>query len=94
MTKEVLTFTLNFDKDSLCAVDMPGDSIVLSAREQGDAICIWALVDPASERKLKEFVVMGTGHEIPEFGDRLIRFVGAANLHGGEMMFHVFEFLD
>ena len=94
MTKEVLTFKLDFDKDHLCTTLMPEDSLVLSAREQGDSICVWALVDPASPKKLKEFVVMGTGHEMPEFGDRRIRFVGAANLHGGEMMFHVFEFLD
>lgn len=94
MTKEVLTFALNFDREPLCIVEMPGDSLVLSAREQGDSICVWALCDPASERKLKEFVVMGTGHELPEFGDRKIRFIGAANLHGGKMAFHVFEFLD
>ncbi len=93
MTKEVLTFTLNPDKAPLCQAHIPGDAVVLSAREQGDAICVWALADPEHERKPKEFALMGAGHEMPEFGERKTRFVGSANMQGG-LVFHVFEVLD
>jgi len=73
------------------AIEMPLGSQILSAREQGDEICIWALVDPLAEKEQREFTVYGTGHDVP---DAAMKFLGTAHLYGGNMVFHVFELLS
>lgn len=63
---------------------------VLTAREQGDKICVWAKVDTAeSMQSPRTFHVIGTGHEIPENPN--LRNIGTAILQGGGLVFHVFE---
>lgn len=59
-----------------CCIDMPLGAEVLTAREQNDNVCVWALVDPkATGFESKHFVVAGTGHRIDEAG---LRYVGTA----------------
>lgn len=74
-----------------CSHDMPKDAQLLSVREQGDEICMWALVDPEAEKETRHFVGFGTGHDVP---DRPMTFIGTAHLHGGMLVFHVFELDD
>lgn len=71
-----------------CTLDMPKDAEVLSVREQGEDICLWALVDPNAEKEPRKFVGFGTGHDVP---DHPMKFIGTAHLHGGSLVFHVFE---
>jgi len=49
---------------------------------------MWALVDPEVEKETRHFVSFGTGHDVP---DRPMTFTGTAHLHGGMLVFHVFE---
>jgi hypothetical protein len=69
-------------------VVMPVGAKVLTAREQGDTICIWAEVDPDAEGSMRHFVVYGTGHEMP---DDPGTYIGTASLSGGRLIFHVYE---
>jgi hypothetical protein len=49
-----------------CSLDMPAGAQVLSIREQGDSICLWALVDPSASTERRRFIVFGTGHPVPD----------------------------
>lgn len=71
-----------------CSIEMPSGAEVLSVREQGETICLWALVDPEATVEMRRFVVLGTGHSVP---DQPLRFLGTAHLAGGAFVFHVFE---
>lgn len=73
-----------------CTLDMPKGAEVLSVCKQSDEICLWALVDPSAEKEQRRFVGFGTGHDVP---DRPMKFIGTAHLHGGSLVFHVFELL-
>lgn len=84
--KTIWKFTLQ----PQCELEMPKGAQILSVREQGEDICLWALVDPAAEKVTRKFCGFGTGHDVPD-GD--MRFVGTAHLYGGSMVFHVFEVL-
>lgn len=76
--------------DAEVAIAMPMDSEVLTAREQGDTLCVWARVDPDETRKVKRmFAVCGTGHPAP-FTD----YVGTGMLFGGSLVLHVFVVPD
>lgn len=71
-------------------VEMPVSADVLTAREQGDNICVWARVDTEEALMVKRnFCVFGTGHEMPD--DPNLRYVGTAMLQGGALVMHVFE---
>ncbi len=83
----IFKYTLTLDG---ALIEMPIGAEVLTAREQGDQICVWAKVDTTMELKeQRTFKVFGTGHEMPN--DPNWRYVGTAMLHGGALVFHVFE---
>ena len=78
-----------FELQPSCAIEMPAGAELLSVREQGDAICLWALVERDMPTEVRHFVSYGTGHPIP---DEPLRFLGTAHLQGA-LVFHVFEVL-
>lgn len=71
------------------SVEMPVGAKVLTARDQGDDICVWALVDQDQmQMRAKTFIVVPTGRQIDEAG---LRYVGTAYVRGGMLIFHIFE---
>lgn len=72
-------------------VDMPGGAVVLpvppSVRNQ-DRIEVWALVDTERPPVARGFLVVGTGHPMPEVHGP---FLGTVVTHGGAFVWHVFE---
>lgn len=76
--------------------EMPVGAQVLSVDEQGDDICMWALVDPEAGKIHRKFMVFGTAHNIPEphEGPRMeLTYVGSAQPGDRTLAFHVFEVL-
>lgn len=69
-------------------LEMPIGAQVLSIREQGEEICLWALVNPDAPKEKRRFVSFGTGHDVPAVA---LQFHGTAHLRGGSLVFHVFE---
>jgi hypothetical protein len=69
-------------------ISMPVGAKVLTAREQNDAICIWAEVDPEAEKVLRHFRIYGTGHDMP---DDPGTYIGTTSFRGGALIFHVYE---
>lgn len=72
----------------VCEVAMPVGAEILSLQSQRDAICLWAIVDPDAPKQVCRFRVYGTGHPLP---DEPGVFIGTVQLHGGSLVFHVFE---
>lgn len=71
----------------LQTIDIPADAEILCAREQFDKICVWFRCNPANPLRPRRIIIAGTGH--PDVGEG--RYLGTAALHGGRIMFHVFE---
>lgn len=82
--KAVWKFTLSDN----ATLDMPVGAKILSVQGQGDDICMWAFVDTEARVEKRQFVVYGTGHQIPFHN---INYIGTAQIHGGRLVFHVFE---
>lgn len=72
-------------------LQMPIGAEILSTHGQGGDICIWALVDTDHKKEDRNFVVIGTGHPIP---DLALKFIGTALLQSGLLVFHVFEVIE
>lgn len=69
-------------------IEIPFDSLILSAKIQNNIICIWAVVDtdnPIIERKV---VICGTGHRF-EYKEPL-KFIDTVLLHNDKIVFHIF----
>lgn len=77
-----------FKLEHECTVKMPAGAEILSVREQGQGIYVWALVDPKAPSEDRYFVGIGTGHDVP---DEPLKFLGSAHLDDGAMVFHIFE---
>lgn len=92
MKKTIWKFEI--ETADLNTVNMPKGAEILTVQNQMGNPCIWALVDPAQETELRAFEVFGTGHEVYcDMGiDR--KYIGTYQLHGGALVFHVFERLD
>ena len=69
-------------------LDMPKGAKIISLQVQLGAPCIWAIVDPDLREKEREFVVVGTGHELPDYP---VEFIGTFQVNNGQLVFHVFE---
>ena len=70
-------------------IEMPKGAQILTVQVQNDMPCLWALVAPSNPPELKRITVAGTGHNIFEVD--LLAYVGTFQLHGGELVFHVFQ---
>ena len=73
--------------DDTVYATMPDGAEVLSVQAQFGVPCIWVLVDPAMPKVTKKFHWRGTGHPLGDVG----AFVGTVQLHGGSLVFHLFE---
>ena len=67
---------------------IPKGSKVLFVDNQKEIAQLWALVDPSQEKESREFVVYGTGHDVP---DNPGNYVGSFLMSSGSLVFHVFE---
>jgi len=72
-------------------LSMPRSARILSVQVQGDALCLWALVDPTENVLVtRRFHVIGTGHTHSDalFG---LTYLGTAQMGRGQLVWHVFE---
>lgn len=66
--------------------EMPAGAEILHAREQRNAVCLWAKVDDARPKEKRQFILSGTGHPAPDG-----KYIGTASLFDGNLILHVFE---
>lgn len=89
--KSVWKFTLEPGYETQ-AIEMPKGAEILTAREQGNSVCVWAMVDTRAMREARRFSVIGTGWQVPE---RNRKYIGTAQfIDGAPLVFHVFEVLS
>lgn len=67
---------------------MPLDHKILCAREQGDALCVWAEVDPSTRHQsVATFAAIMTGQDVPEFAT----YIGTAHFCEGRYVVHAYS---
>lgn len=68
-------------------VQMPEGTTILSFGNQLEKPTIWGEVDVDQEREDRVFVIVGTGHEIPDNG----LYLGTAQFMEGALVWHLYE---
>jgi hypothetical protein len=74
---------------NIIVIEMPLGAEILTAREQGSAICIWYQCDPTQPMEKRKFVIVPTGGAAPDQAP----YIGTVLLEGGMYVFHVFELI-
>lgn len=74
-----------------CIAHMPHGAKVISVQMQDDALCAWAIVNPEHHLIEHPFAIIGTGHTFEISSN--CRHLGTVQVHGGSLVFHVFDLL-
>lgn len=69
-------------------VPMPARAEILTVGPQGDAWCLWALVDDQAETEIRIICIHGTGHDAEPPGGAL-KYINT--FQHGALVFHAFE---
>lgn len=70
------------------AVEMPEEAMILCVQMQHGNPCIWAEVDTEKPKVTRNFQIYGTGHAM---SDAYLDYIGTFQMHGGNLVFHLFE---
>ena len=80
----------NLKLKDLQTVMMYEGAVIFAVQVQFDEIKIWAYCDDTKSKKERKIAIHGTGHDVlPEL--TTADFIGTVQLHGGELVFHVFD---
>lgn len=71
-------------------MELPTGARFLDLQVQQGSPKLWFLVDPEAEKETRRFVLLGTGHPVPE-AEKLTH-LGTFQIHGGGLVFHLFEY--
>ena len=66
---------------------VPEGAELLTARDLYGELCVWFKCDPNRPPTTRQVAIVGTGHQAPEDG----RYLGTGFIHGGALVFHIFE---
>lgn len=58
-------YKYRFEVDDRIAIEMPARAQILKVECQDGVPCMWAAVDTEAPRRLREFIILGTGHPAP-----------------------------
>lgn len=72
-------------------ISMPKEAEILTVQMQGEFPCIWAMVNPESEKEDRSFEIFGTGEGIPSDIGAERKYIGTFQLNEGQLVFHLFE---
>lgn len=84
--RTIYKYQLN-DADNI--IEMPANSMVLSAATQNHEVVIWASVETTHEINNRRFLVIGTGWDMSEYDSLELKFINTVFVD--RMVFHVFE---
>lgn len=87
MSKKIFKYQL--ENTDIQQVEIPIGAEILCIQNQNEKPCIWALVNPENNKTKRYFEIFGTGHNVPENGNR--KYIGTYQLSCGMLVFHCFE---
>ena len=85
-------YKYEIDVNDYFEIELPSGATVLKVDEQFGKPCLWALVNPESQKTKRTFRFAGTGHPIDD--DKPLQFVNTFQMKGGALIFHIFEVLN
>jgi hypothetical protein len=85
--KQIWKFPLRLSGGEQLVRTMPADAVPVRFAMQGETPTLWCIVEPENSMIDRHFVVLGTGHPIPNGS----RYLGSCD--HGDFVWHAFELL-
>ena len=92
MNKTIWKFNLKTIDTQI--IEMPAGADVLTVQVQNGTPCLWAMVDPGESTRKRTFKIFGTGHQINNYKNVSLLFIGTYQLLDCNEVFHVFEYVE
>lgn len=74
-------------------VNLPDGAKIISAQNQRDKVCIWAMVDGKAIDKPRTMAIVGTGNPLPKINpDQKFEHIDTVQVYG--LVWHVFEIVN
>ena len=87
--KKIYKYTLNIEDRQ--GLEMPTGAKILSAKNQGDNICLWALVDTEEKMTMTyEIEIFSTGNPVYENDKTFREFIDTCVMPNG-LVWHLFK---
>lgn len=80
-------YKYQLDMTDWISVSMPVGAEPLAVQVQHGVPCLWARVNEREPLVGHHFRIAGTGHDL---GSNVGKHIGSFQLHGGDLVFHVF----
>lgn len=87
--KKIYKYTL--EVSDMQRLVLPVGAEILTVQMVGGFICLYARCDPDALTEGRLFAMYGTGHSMTFHNHK---YIGTVQLHGGQIVFHVFEIID
>lgn len=89
--RKIFKYLIAPDLQGEALVRMPAGSEILSFQPQGDALTVWAMVDPDAPPVFRKFLIFGTGQPIDDALANNLTYVGTAVVANGTLVWHLLE---
>lgn len=86
MSERIFKYPLEVTDEQV--VVMPAGAVILCVQLQGPTPCLWAIVNPDAPKTKRRIDTYGTGKTLAEAPGY---YIGTYQLHGGGLVFHVFD---
>lgn len=87
--KTIHKYGLDICNDQL--IEMPCGGKILDVQVQYNDLQLWALVNPSLPLQKRQIRIHGTGHDVSN--DEHLDYISTFQVHGGNLVFHVFEYI-
>lgn len=79
----------SFQDCALVTVQMPSEAKILTVKTQDNTPCLWAEVEPLEDSYPREFLLIGTGYDVPE--DVETKYLDTVAIHNERVVLHIYE---
>ncbi len=85
------SFKYIFEITHSITIEMPKNALILDLQIQNGIPCLWAVVDLDESMVPYNFVLLGTGHPVP---DEEYELQHISTFQQGEFVWHLFQIID
>jgi len=78
----IFKYTLKLTDEQL--IEIPRNHKILTAQMQGGRVCVWAAVEIEGDKVFRNFIIVGTGYDMPDEGY-------IATVQDGNLVWHIFS---
>lgn len=93
MSKVIFKYPLEIEKNTLLKLPEGAEVLTCQIDEKTQRPCVWIKQqrDQCLPEEERTFLLFGTGHDLPEEGDKNLKYISTIQMFDGDLILHLFE---